>query len=213
MKLLSVNISQAKPIQRGQKSGLTGIFKIPKPDLVKVGFLGLEHDTQVDTENHGGKDQAVYLYSQDDYAYFSEQLGTVLEPGTFGENLTLSNLPEPLYIGDRFEIGTVILEVTAPRIPCSTLAVRMNDMAFVKKFSKANRPGVYARVIQEGMLQTGDPVSYIRGKYDVTVLEEFQFFYQKDKSAEALERFLAAPIAERSHKDYEKMLERVVSSQ
>jgi MOSC domain-containing protein YiiM len=212
MKLLSVNVSKPKPISRGGKSGLTSIFKESVSGLVNVGVLGLEHDTQVDTENHGGKDQALYLYSNDDYAWWSEQLGMTLEPGTFGENLTLSSLPEPLYIGDRFAIGSdtggsVILEVTAPRIPCSTLAARMNDLAFVKKFVKAARPGVYARVIQTGSLQAGDEVTYIRGKYEVTALEEFQTFYQKVQAIEDLERFLAAPIAERSRKDYERILE------
>jgi MOSC domain-containing protein YiiM len=181
MKLLSVNVSKPKPISRGGKSGMTGIFKESVSGLMKVGVLGLEHDTQVDTENHGGKDQAVYFYSNDDYAWWSEQLGTTLEPGTFGENLTVSSLPEPLYIGDRFAIGSdtggaVILEVTAPRIPCSTLAARMNDLAFVKKFAQAARPGVYTRVIQTGSLQAGDEVKYIRGKYEVTAIEEFQMF-------------------------------------
>ncbi len=207
MKLLSVNVSSPKPISRGGKSGMTGIFKESVVGQVKVGVLGLEHDTQVDTENHGGKDQAVYLYSNDDYAWWSEQLGMTLEPGTFGENLTLSSLPEPLYIGDRFAISSVILEVTAPRIPCSTLAARMNDLAFVKKFAQAARPGVYTRVIQTGLLQTGGEVKYIRGKYEVTALEEFQMFYQKVQAIEDIERLLAAPIAERSRKDYEKILE------
>jgi MOSC domain-containing protein YiiM len=207
MKLLAVNISGPKPIERGGKSGQTGIFKESVQGQVKVGVLGLGGDTQVDSENHGGKDQAVYLYSNDDYAWWSAQLGTTLEPGTFGENLTVSSLPEPLYIGDRFAIGSVILEVTAPRIPCSTLAARMNDLAFVKKFAKAERPGVYTRVIQTGSLQAGDEVRYIRGKYDVTALEEFQMFYQKVQAIEDLERLLAAPIAERGRRDYEKILE------
>jgi MOSC domain-containing protein YiiM len=207
MKLLSVNVSGPKPIERAQKSGLTGIFKESVVGKVSVGVLGLEHDTQVDIENHGGKDQAVYVYSNNDYAWWSEQLGTHLEPGTFGENLTLSQLPEPLYIGDRFEIGSVILEVTAPRIPCSTLAARMNDLAFVKKFVQATRPGVYTRVIQTGVLQAGDEVNYLRGKFEMTALEEFHLFYQKVQAIEDLERLLAAPIAERSRRDYEKILE------
>jgi MOSC domain-containing protein YiiM len=206
MNLLSVNASQAKPIHYGQKSGSTGIFKTPLQGPVRVGSLGLEGDIQVDTENHGGKDQALYLYSMDDYSWWSEQLGTVLEAGTFGENLTISNFPYPLYIGDRFEIGSVILEVTGPRIPCSTLAARMNDPAFVKRFSRANRPGVYARVIQEGFVQAGHSVNYIRSTYEVTALEEFQFFYQKHKSIEELQRFLSVPISERSRKNYEQML-------
>jgi MOSC domain-containing protein YiiM len=212
MKLLSVNISAPKPIEHGGKSGQTGIFKESILGQVKVGLLGLEGDTQVDSENHGGKDQAVYLYSMDDYAWWSAQLGTTLEAGTFGENLTLSSLPEPLYIGDRFAIGsntgsTVILEVTAPRIPCSTLAARMNDLKFVKKFARAERPGVYTRVIQTGSLQAGDEVKYLRGKYDVTAKEEFQMFYQKVQAIEDIERLLAAPIAERSRRDYERVLE------
>jgi MOSC domain-containing protein YiiM len=207
MKLLSVNISAPKPIERGGKSGTTGIFKEGVQGKVQVGLLGLEGDSQVDTENHGGKDQAVYLYSVADYAWWSEQLGTGLEAGTFGENLTVSELPEPLYIGDRFEIGSTVLEVTAPRIPCSTLAARMNDLAFVKKFAQAARPGVYTRVIQTGSLEAGDEVKYLRGKYDVTALEEFHMFYQKVQAVEDIERLLAAPIAERSRKDYERILE------
>jgi MOSC domain-containing protein YiiM len=180
MNLISVNTSQPKLIQNGNKSGMTGIFKTPNPGPVKVGLLGLEHDVQVDTENHGGIEQAVYLYSHDDYIWWSQQLGNPLEPGTFGENLTLSSLPEPLYIGDQFEIGTVILEVTWPRIPCSTLSARMNDLGFVKKFVQAQRPGVYAKVIQEGSLQAGDSVKYTRGENSVTALEEFHRFYQKN---------------------------------
>jgi MOSC domain-containing protein YiiM len=207
MKLLSVNLSGPKPIERAGKSGQTGIFKESVTGLVNVGVLGLEGDAQVDSENHGGKDQAVYLYSMDDYAWWSEQFGVTLEPGTFGENLTLSSLSEPLYIGDRFEIGSVILEVTAPRIPCSTLAARMNDLTFVKKFAKAARPGVYTRVIQTGSLQAGDEVKYLRGKYDVTALEEFHLFYQKVQAVEDIERLLAAPITERSRRDYERILE------
>jgi MOSC domain-containing protein YiiM len=207
MKLLSVNVSGSKAIERGGKSGKTGIFKESVAGPVRVGVLGLEGDTQVDSDNHGGKDQAVYLYSMDDYIWWSEQLGSALEAGTFGENLTLSSLPDPLYIGDRLEIASVILEVTAPRIPCSTLAARMNDLAFVKKFARAAKPGVYTRVIQTGFVQGGDKVNYLRGKYDVTTLEEFHMFYQKVQAIEDIERLLATPIAERSRRDYERALE------
>jgi MOSC domain-containing protein YiiM len=207
MKLLSVNVSGPKAIERGGKSGNTGIFKESVAGPVRVGVLGLEGDTQVDSDNHGGKDQAVYLYSMDDYIWWSEQLGSALEAGTFGENLTLSSLPDPLYIGDRLEIASVILEVTAPRIPCSTLAARMNDLAFVKKFARAAKPGVYTRVIQTGFVQGGDKVNYLRGKYDVTTLEEFHMFYQKVQAIEDIERLLATPIAERSRRDYERALE------
>ena len=180
MKLLSVNTSQPKLIQNGKKSGLTGIFKTPNSGPVKVGLLGLEHDVQVDTENHGGIEQAVYIYSSNDYDWWAKHLGKPLEPGIFGENLTFSSLPEPLYIKDQFELGTVILEVTWPRIPCSTLSARMQDLAFVEKFVQAERPGVYAKVIQEGSLRAGDSVNYVRGENTTTALEEFHRFYQKN---------------------------------
>jgi MOSC domain-containing protein YiiM len=96
----------------------------------------------------------VYVYGTPDYAWWSETLGRELAPGTFGENLTVSGLESAgLRIGDRLQIGTVGCRVTAPRIPCVTLAVRMEDPAFVKRFRQAERPGVYCGSSKRGMFR------------------------------------------------------------
>lgn len=205
MRLLSVNRSRAKPITVGSRVDQTGIFKTPADEPVRVGKLGLAGDVQVSKQHHGGPDQAVYLYNAKDYAWFSEQLGHELTPGTFGENLTLSEFPENVYIGDRFEIGAVLLEVTAPRIPCATLAARVGKPDFVKTFKQAERPGVYARVLREGSLKVGDEGVYLRGQSNVSTSEMFQLHYTKP-SREQVERVLAAPIAERAREAYKKEL-------
>ncbi len=167
VQLLSLNRGRAEPMEHAKASGVTGIYKRPVVAALRVDALGLAGDVICDTENHGGVDQALYLYGAPDYEWWSEQLGFELAPGTFGENLTLSELESAaLLVGDRFHIGDVTIEVTSPRIPCVTLARRMGDPAFLKRFRAAERPGVYCRVIQGGTIQQGDAVRYER--YDGT---------------------------------------------
>jgi MOSC domain-containing protein YiiM len=165
MELLSVNIGQSRPI--ATKSGSTGIFKEPQPGPVHIGALGLEGDTIVDTEHHGGPDQAVYLFGQPDYGWFAHSENRSMHPGLFGENLTISDLESAkIRVGDRFQIGDVLLEITWPRIHCVTLAARLGDPSFVKRFHAAKRPGVYARVLTEGFVQAGMVVEIIPAPQD-----------------------------------------------
>ncbi|MCX7802971.1 MAG: MOSC domain-containing protein, partial [Meiothermus ruber] len=151
-------------------------------------------------EHHGGPDQAVYVYSAQDYDWWMEQLGEALLPGTFGENLTFSSFgAEPVRIGDRFRVGEVLLEITAPRIPCSTLAARMNDLEFVKKFRQAARPGFYARVLEAGRVQQGDPVQKIAAPTAFpTLADVFHLWYDKAPETARLRWILTAPLAERA---------------
>ena len=141
---------------------------------------GLADDTIVDTRNHGGPDQAVYIYGGTDYAWWSVELGRELAPGMFGENLTISDLESaPLAIGDRLHSGGVILEVTAPRIPCWKLAQRMGDPGFVKRFRAAERPGAYCRVVRVGSIRAGEPVTLVPYAGErVTVAEIFRDYYE-----------------------------------
>src|SRR5205085_10272473 len=119
---LSVNLGLARPIKYAKKSGITGINKEPVAESVRITASGLAGDTVCDKRHHGGPDQAVYLYGAPDYVWWSDQLQQELAPGTFGDNLTLGGMESASHsIGDRFHIGEAILEVTAPRIPCSTL--------------------------------------------------------------------------------------------
>jgi MOSC domain-containing protein YiiM len=213
LRLLSVNVGIETPIEGAGKSGRTGIFKRGVDGPVAVTPLGLAGDTISDTENHGGVDQAVYLYGAPDYARWSEELGREMLPGTFGENLTVSGLRSAeCCIGDRFLVGSAILEVTAPRIPCSTLNARMGDRMFVKRFRRAERPGLYCRVVRGGELRAGEAVELERYEGEkVLALELFRDFFDTETAESTLRRHLSVLIAVRARAQKEKQLERLVA--
>jgi MOSC domain-containing protein YiiM len=213
MQLISVNIGQARHIQNAKASGKTGIYKLPVSEPVQITANGLPGDAICDVENHGGVDQAVYIFGAPDYAWWSESLGRELSPGTFGENLTISELESMQFsIGDRLHIGSVILQVTAPRIPCVTLAARMGDPAFVKRFRYAERPGLYCRVLQEGYVHVGEPVTWERYAGEtITAIEMFRDFYEPDQSEATVRRHLAAPIAIRDRVEKEARLHKLLT--
>lgn len=215
MQLFSVNLGQERPIQNAKASGKTGIYKLPVSTPVHITSSGLRGDSICDVEHHGGPDQAVYIYGLPDYAWWSEALGRELAPGTFGENLTLTELESAqVYIGDRFHIGSVILEVSAPRIPCVTLATRMGDPAFVKRFRKAERPGLYCRVIEEGYVTVGEQVTLERYAGEtLPAIELFRDYYEPHLSEAAIRRHLAAPIAVRARLEEEQKLLKLLAEQ
>lgn len=208
MRLLSVNVGRERPIGKGNTLGRTGIYKRSVDEPVWIAALGLEGDTVSDTENHGGVDQAVYVYGVPDYAWWTEELDRELPPGTFGENLTITELESvAAFIGDRLHIGDVTLEVTAPRIPCATLAARMEDPRFVKRFRWAERPGLYCRVIREGAVRAGDMVTLERYRGEtISAIEMFRDFFDPNLSEVGLRRHLAAPVAVRDRVLKEKQL-------
>jgi MOSC domain-containing protein YiiM len=208
MHLLSVNVGKEQSIRNGKQSGITGIYKMPTDAPVQITPLGLEGDHVDDKKNHGGVDQAVYVFGADDYAWWSKMLGRDLAPGTFGDNLTISDLETaPIQIGDRFRVGEVLLEVTAARIPCVTLAARMDDSKFVKRFRAAERPGLYCRVIETGIVRAGDPVRLepYQGE-TLTAIELFRLYYDNEADESEIRRALAAPIAIRARNDFEERL-------
>ena len=210
MQLTSVNIGQERLLQRKDRIERTGIFKFPtSPNRpVKVTRFGLEGDVIVSKKHHGGPDQAVYTYGGADYEWWGRELGREISPGTFGDNLTISGLESAQFqIGDYLQIGEIMLQVTAPRIPCGTFAARMNDAGWVKRFRQAERPGLYCRVLQEGFVQAGDAVSVERYTAEtISLLEMFREYYNKNKREEMLRRHLEAPIAIRARRDLEKEL-------
>lgn len=198
--VLSVNVGNREKIDIGRKAAETGIFKQPVSGNIEITDAGLSGDVVANTEHHGGRDQAVYIYSAEDYEWFSEMLQRPLAPGTFGENLTFSSFGvSELRIGDRFQINDVLLEVTAGRIPCATLAARMDDPGFVKKFRQAKKPGVYTRVLNGGALKAGDAVKIIPDEdHHPTVNEILELVYSKERNTSMIESALKAPIAERA---------------
>ncbi len=212
MHLISVNLGQERILQRKDHVERTGIFKFPTDKPVQVTKLGLEGDVIISKKHHGGPDQAIYLYGAADYQWWSRELGKEIFPGTFGENLTVSELESAQFnVGDMLHIGNVILQVTAPRIPCGTFAARMDDPQWVKRFRHAERPGLYCRVIKEGFVTAGDTV--LVEKYSdetISILEMFRDYYDKNKSEETLQRHLNAPIAIRARRDMERELQKLL---
>ena len=206
MNLISVNIGQERTQQRENHIETTGIYKVPVHKPVEIKSLGIEQDAICDKKNHGGPDQAIYVYGGADYEWWSRELGKEISPGTFGENLTIGGLESAQFnVGDYIHIGAVTLQVTAPRIPCGTFAARMDDPQWVKRFRYAERPGLYCRVIQEGFVQTGDTVSVERYAGEtISILEMFRDYYDRNKSEETVQRHLKAPIAIRARRDIEK---------
>jgi MOSC domain-containing protein YiiM len=208
-KIESVNIGREQKIPGHPKMGGTGIYKASVAGPVCVGQLGVEGDCVFDQKNHGGPDQAVYVYFLDDYDWWSKTLGRTIAPGTFGDNLTISGLSSAdLAIGDRLVAGDVVLEVAAPRIPCSTLAARMDDSGFVKAYRDAGRPGAYCRVINEGEVRAGMAVTYqpYQGKRIALTDMFHDWFVRKTLDVARLRETLAAPIAARARTDWEEVL-------
>ncbi|MFN8384456.1 MAG: MOSC domain-containing protein [Anaerolineales bacterium] len=215
MKLLSINLGIKKDIQIGSSTDRTGIYKFPTQDSVQVTKLGLEGDYIENKKHHGGPDQAVYIYGGADYTWWEHELGSEIKPGTFGENLTISDLESgPLNIGDLLHIENVTLQVTMPRIPCATFAARMDDSAWVKKFRQAKRPGFYCRVMREGFIKAGNDVvlENFQGE-TISIQQLYQDYYEKNKTVKMLQRHLAAPVSVRWHKRMEEELEKLSKQQ
>jgi MOSC domain-containing protein YiiM len=196
MKLLSINIAQEETLDTPNGLVQTGIIKRPVAGKVVVNELGILGDAIVDTKVHGGLDQALYLYSQEDYDWWADRLGRQLSPGLFGENLTLSDFgDEPLQIGDRLQINNLIIEISAPRTPCFKLAARMGDAGFIKDFIQVGRTGAYARVIQTGDITAGDAVTLLKTSADYpSVIDVFQACHSKNPDLNIARKALLSPI-------------------
>ena len=212
MQLISINIGKKETLQNGRQSEDTGIYKLPiLHEAVQVTSLGIIEDFIGNAKHHGGPDQAIYVYGLKDYAWWSTELGHAIEAGTFGENLTVSELESAKFnIGDYLHINAVTLQVTAPRIPCGTFAKRMDDPKFVKRFRSAERPGLYCRVISEGTIKAGDDVRMEEYAGEtIPLIQMYRDYYVKDKSRESLQRHLAAPISIRARLDLEAELHKL----
>ncbi|EXG80428.1 MOSC domain-containing protein [Cryptosporangium arvum] len=188
--VVSVNIGVHRVVPWTQSMGSTGIDKRPQPGRVRAVGVGLEADVIVDTKNHGGYDQAVYAYASEDADWWEQELDKQLWPGAFGENLTTRGVDcTGAVIGERWRVGSTVLEVSCPRIPCRTFAGFWDVPHLVKRFTEQGRPGAYLRIVDEGDLGAGDAVEIThRPGHGVTIGEVFR--------ALTGERSLAARILE-----------------
>jgi MOSC domain-containing protein YiiM len=172
-RLLSVNVGRPEPIAtlRG-RALLSAIGKAPVEGRVRVAGVNVEGDDQADRRVHGGPDKAVYAYASDDTMWWEHVLGRELGPGAFGENLTVEGVDvSGALIGERWRIGDdVELEVSQPRLPCAKLGLRFGDPGMVRRFARAQRPGAYLRIVEEGEIGAGDPIEvHDRPEHDITV--------------------------------------------
>ena len=163
MKVLSVNITAI--VHEGEwiaSEGKTGIDKRAVKEEITFSQDQVAGDVIVDRKNHGGYHQAVYVYAREDADWWEREIGTTIDNGRFGENLTTLgiNVNESV-IGERWKIGSVILEVSQPRIPCRTFAGFWQRPTLIKEFMSAGRPGTYCRIIQEGEITAGDLIEVI----------------------------------------------------
>ncbi|WP_166844584.1 MOSC domain-containing protein [Isoptericola sp. BMS4] len=177
--------------------GVTGIDKRPVEGRVRARPIGLYGDVQADREHHGGYDQAVYAYAEEDAERWSAELGYAITPGLFGENLRTRGLPvSGAVIGERWRVGTATLEVTQPRTPCQTFARRLGSPPrWVRRFTEENRTGAYLRVVEPGELGAGDAIEVVsRPAHGVTVADWFGAANRLDGAAD-VGRVAAALLA------------------
>jgi len=170
-RLVSVNVGRPRQIstRRGQPMH-SAIFKEPVEGRVRVEGVNLAGDDQADRTVHGGPEKAVYAYAREDIDWW-ENIHGDLPNGCFGENLTTQGIDvSGAIIGERWRVGTVLLEICQPRLPCSKLGIRFNDLRMVKAFARASRPGGYLRIVEEGELGTGDEIEIVaRPDHGITV--------------------------------------------
>jgi MOSC domain-containing protein YiiM len=158
--VVSVNVGMPRTVVHEGRAVTTAIWKRPAAGRVAVRGVNLYGDEQADRSVHGGVDKAVYAYAREDYEWWGAELGTeALAAGTFGENLTVSGIDiNAAEVGERWRVGSALLEVSEPRFPCFKLGIRMGDPTFLKRFAAARRPGTYLRIIEEGELGAGDRI-------------------------------------------------------
>ena len=203
MKLISVNVGLPRTITFQDRAIATGIFKSPVSHRIRAIGHQLEGDAQVDLRVHGGPDKAVYAYPSEHYPFWEESLWAKLTWGAFGENLTTEGLTEEeVCIGDRYQVGSVILKVSEPRQPCYKLALKLDRKYMIELFRKSGRSGFYFSVVREGELGQDDPIQRVsKSPYGVSIADVNRL-HMEPTNTELFERVLAVPDlspAQRKH--------------
>jgi MOSC domain-containing protein YiiM/ferredoxin-NADP reductase len=192
-RLLSVNVGLPRDIEWKGHIVHTGIWKDPLRGRCRVGRLNLAGDGQGDLAGHGGEQRAVFVYQIESYCYWQEQLKRAdFAHGQFGENFTIEGLPDDaVCIGDRYQIGSALFEVTQPRVTCYRVGIRMNEPRMPALLTSSGRPGFYFRVLREGDVGAGDEIVKVgEAKEQMTVAEINALLYSPNHGRDQLERAL-----------------------
>ncbi|TDN58931.1 MOSC and FAD-binding oxidoreductase domain-containing protein [Paraburkholderia sp. BL10I2N1] len=192
-RLLSVNVGLPRDIEWKGRTVHTGIWKSPVSGRCRAGRLNLDGDGQGDLAGHGGEQRAVFVYQIESYRHWQEQLKrNDFVYGQFGENFTIEGMPDSaVCIGDRYQIGNALFEVTQPRVTCYRVGMRMNEPRMPALLTSSGRPGFYFRVLQEGAVGAGDKIVKVgEAKERITVAEINALLYSPNHPHDRLERAL-----------------------
>ena len=198
-RVLSVNVGTPRDFEFHGRHVKSAIWKAPVGGRVAARGVNLEGDDQADRRAHGGPDKAVYAYAVEDVRWWERSLGHSLSAGQLGENLTTEGIDvNEALVGERWEVGTTVLEVSEPRVPCWRLGVRMEDAGFIRRFTEALRPGAYLRIVLEGLVGAGDAIRVVeRPDHGVSIRDVFRI-YSRDR--EEAGRLLTVPRMSESWK-------------
>jgi MOSC domain-containing protein YiiM len=204
MQVISVNVGLPKDLPVGDWFVPSGIFKTPVHGSVCVRTLNLDGDGQADLTVHGGQDKAVYLYPSEHYLFWQQELGRQLEWGSLGENLTTAGITEEnICAGDQLQIGSVVLQVTQPRLPCFKLAAKFHRKDIIETFVASRKTGFYTRVLHEGSLQAGDSIVLLqRDQVQLSIHELAGLYFNKQAPRAEIERALSVTALSKSWREY-----------
>jgi MOSC domain-containing protein YiiM len=196
-RILSVNVGMPQQVPTRSGPVLTSIFKTPVQERVTVRHHNIQGDRQADLRVHGGSYKAVYGYASEHYPFWKKQLPEMDLPfGVFGENLTTEGITEEtVCIGDQFRMGSAVLQVTQPRMPCFKLGILFGRADMVKRFWKSGLSGIYFSIVAEGDLAAGDTIALIdRPSNAISVADVVRLYRGEETSGALLERALRAPL-------------------
>ncbi len=193
-RVTSVNLGQPREIETPRGIIVTAIFKSPVSGRIPVRGHNLLGDRQADLSVHGGPNKAIYAYASEHHQYWQSTLNREIVSGNFGENLTTEGLLESeVQIADTYRIGTAILKVTQPRMPCFKLNLRFDLHTMVKLFWQSGFSGIYFGIVEEGDIAAGDPIELLeRPPSSVTIAEVVEAY--KGDNDELIDRVLASPL-------------------
>lgn len=205
MKLLSIHVGRPRDVAANGKTVRTAIFKDPVNGRILVNRANLAGDEQADLRVHGGPDKAVYAYPAEHYSFWRTELDLPeLGWGTFGENLTTEGLSENrVCIGDHLRVGSAVLTVTQPRMPCYKLGIRFGRPDIVKRFLASGRTGFYLSVLREGEIGAGDAIERIvQAEHGITVADVTALYGADAKNQDLLRRVSELPALPAGWRDY-----------
>ena len=204
-KLISVNVGLPRLVTSNGDKVSTGIFKQPLTDRVMLRTLNLEGDGQADLSVHGGPSKAAYVYPSEHYDYWKRELPDIELPwGMFGENFTTAGIFESeLNIGDKFRVGSAVVAVSEPRMPCYKLAIKFDRPDIVKRFLASERTGFYFAVLQEGDVGAGDAIQLMeRSEHSLKVSDVTRLYTREKNNSQLLRRAIEVDALPESWRSY-----------